>query len=83
MKDNGPLLDQTADDTQCVVNGALCLLNHQLVGASHHDAHRFPRTGASCDLDKRDKNDSSVRCRLVGRKLGREEGRKESQPTAI
>lgn len=45
-----PLLDQAADDAQRVVDGALGLLDHQLVGASHHDAHRLPGAGAACDL---------------------------------
>lgn len=50
-----PLLDQTADDTQRIVDGALRLLDHQLVGASHHNAHRLTRTCAASDLDKRKK----------------------------
>lgn len=45
-----PLLHQAADDAQRVMDGALRLLDHQLVGASHHDAHRLPRAGAACDL---------------------------------
>lgn len=45
-----PLLHQTADDTQSVVDGALRLLDHQLVGAAHHDAHRLTGAGAACDL---------------------------------
>lgn len=51
-KDNRPLLDQAADDTQRIVNGALRFLDHQLVGASHHDAHRLPGTGAAGDLHR-------------------------------
>lgn len=53
MKDDGPLLDQTADDAQRVVDGALGLLDHQLVGASYHDAHCLSRTGAAGDLEKK------------------------------
>lgn len=51
-KDNQPLLDQAADDTQCIMDGAFRLLDHQLVGASHHDAHRLPGTGAAGDLHR-------------------------------
>ena len=47
---NAPLLHQAADDTQSVVDGALRLLDHQLVGAAHHDAHRLTGVGAACDL---------------------------------
>lgn len=47
-----PLLDQAADDTQSIMDGALCLLNHKLVGAAHHNAHRLPRARAACDLQK-------------------------------
>lgn len=50
-----PLLDQAADDTQRIVDGALCLLDHQLVGASNHDAHRLPGTGAAGDLHREHK----------------------------
>ena len=45
-----PLLDQAADHTQGVVDGALGLLNDQLVGASYHDAHRLPWATAASDL---------------------------------
>lgn len=69
MKDDGPFLDQTADDAQRVVDGALSLLNHQLVGASHHDAHGFSRAGAAGDLDKRDDHDRYVSSR---KKRGKE-----------
>lgn len=51
-KDNRPLLDQAADDTQCIMDGAFRLLDHQLVGASHHNAHRLPGTGAASDLHR-------------------------------
>ena len=49
-RNDQPLLDQAADDTQGVVDGALGLLDHQLVGAADHNAHRLPRAGAACDL---------------------------------
>lgn len=75
MKDDRPLLDQTADDAQCVMDGALCLLDHQLVGASHHDAYGLSRTGAASDLDKRDDHD-----RYIGkRKKEKKEGRKRKE----
>lgn len=46
------LLDQTADDTQRIVDGALRLVDHQLVGAPDHDAHRLPRAAAAGDLHR-------------------------------
>lgn len=49
-RSNAPLLHQAADDTQSVVDGALRLLDHQLVGSAHHDAHRLTGAGAACDL---------------------------------
>lgn len=49
-RNDRPLLDQAADDTQRIVDGALCLLDHQLVGAPNHDAHRLPGGAAACDL---------------------------------
>lgn len=45
-----PLFDKAANDAEGVVDGALRLFNHQLVGASHHDAHRLPEAGAARDL---------------------------------
>lgn len=50
MRNNPPLLDQAADDTQRIVDGALCLLDHQFVGAPNHDAHRLAGAGTACDL---------------------------------
>ena len=45
-----PVLDEAAYDTESVVQGAIRLLQHQLVGASHHHRHRAGCRGDPCDL---------------------------------
>merc|ERR1719184_506660 len=45
------LLNQTSDDTQCVMQRPIRLLQHQLVGAPDDDGARFARSCHACDLD--------------------------------
>lgn len=45
-----PFFDKAADDTESVVDRALSLLDHQLVGAAHHDAYGLSRIGTTSDL---------------------------------
>lgn len=45
-----PFFDEAADDAEGIVDGAFSLLDHQLVGAAHHDAHRLTRIGTTGDL---------------------------------
>ena len=45
-----PVFDKASDDTESIMNGAISLLQHQLVGASHHDGYSLTRVSNTCDL---------------------------------
>ena len=45
-----PFLDQASDNTECIMYGPLCFLQHQLVGASHQYRHSLPSIGYTSDL---------------------------------
>lgn len=45
-----PLLDQTADDAEGIVDGSFGLLNHQLVGTTDDNTDRLSGIYTSCDL---------------------------------
>ena len=45
-----PLFDKTSDDAEGVVDRAVSLFQHQLVGAPHQHRHCLSCIGNACDL---------------------------------
>lgn len=48
--DRLPLLDQTADDTESIMDGSFGLLNHQFVGTTDDNTDRLSGIYTTCDL---------------------------------
>lgn len=45
-----PFFDEAANDTESIMDGTFSLLDHQLVGAAHHNAHSLTWIGTTGDL---------------------------------